>query len=192
MKASPSPTQTFWRSRTTPPRSFERKSLQKRFTTKWRQRWPVVNAQISFSLGDSFGSTSLSETDVVGGISFDLPILSLRGGAIAKARAQGTVADATLKLDTRKTLSEVRDAYHSLQAAAGRARALRSEVLPAMLETAAMTEDSYREGRADLVRLLEAERAVVETNLAEVEAISTFGKAVADLERAVGRKLDAR
>jgi cobalt-zinc-cadmium efflux system outer membrane protein len=153
-----------------------------------RQRWPVISGLVTVNVGDP----TLGDTDVLGGASLDLPVLNRRGGAIARARAQESVAQASLELDRRRTLAEVQDAYYSLQAAGGRARALRTQVLPAMTEAAQLTEDSYREGRADLVRLLEAQRAVVEARLAAVEAVSSWSKTIADLERAVGRKLDAR
>jgi hypothetical protein len=38
----------------------------------------------------------------------------------------------------------------------------------------------------DLVRVLEAERALLETRLAEAEAAATLGRAIADVERAAG------
>jgi outer membrane protein TolC len=47
-----------------------------------------------------------------------------------------------------------------------------------------MTEDSYREGRTDIVRLLEAQRAVLEVRTSILEATLAWCRAVADLERA--------
>ena len=52
-----------------------------------------------------------------------------------------------------------------------------------------MTEESYREGRADFVRVLEAQRALTETRLALVEASAAAARAWADLERALGHHL---
>jgi outer membrane protein TolC len=41
-------------------------------------------------------------------------------------------------------------------------------------------------GRVDLIRLLDAQRALLESRLAAAEAEATWGRAVADLERAAG------
>jgi outer membrane protein TolC len=55
-----------------------------------------------------------------------------------------------------------------------------------------MTEEGYRAGRADLIRVLEAQRAVVDARIAELEAIGAWARAFADLERAGGRAFQDR
>jgi outer membrane protein TolC len=55
-----------------------------------------------------------------------------------------------------------------------------------MEEARAMTQDAYLAGRVDLLRLLEAQRALLEAQLAEVEATAAWGRALADVERAAG------
>src|SRR5207245_11180007 len=85
-----------------------------------------------------------------------------------------------------------RDADRRTEGAVGRARALRTAVLPAIEEARRMTEEGYRAGRVDLLRLLEAQRAVLDNRLAAAEAAATFARAFADLERAVGRRFDAK
>jgi cobalt-zinc-cadmium efflux system outer membrane protein len=152
-----------------------------------RQRWPVISGLLTVTVGDP----TLPGADVIGGAALDLPVLNVRGGAIAHAQALESVAQSKLALDVRRIIANVQDAYYSMQAAGRRARALRHEVLPAMTEAARLTEESYREGRADLVRLLEAQRAVVEARLGEVEALAAWCKTLAELEQAVGRSLDA-
>ena len=153
-----------------------------------RQRWPVINGEITVNYGDP----TLPGTDVIGGAAFDLPVLSLRGGAIARARAQQAVAEATAVADARRLFADLRDAYHRAEGGIERARALRESVLPAIEEARKMTEEGYRAGRVDLLRLLEAQRAVLDTRLAMAEATATLGRALADLERATGRRLDAK
>jgi len=68
-------------------------------------------------------------------------------------------------------------------------RALRDEVLPDMQEAYAMTEEGYRAGRVELLRVLEAQRALLDSRLSEAEAVATWTRAVADLERALGTDL---
>src|SRR5262249_4903452 len=105
-------------------------------------------------------------------------------------RAQRVVAEATAVYDARRIFADLRDAYQRTQGASARARALRNEVLPAMEEARKMTGEGYPAGRADLLRLLGAQRAVVDTRLAAAEAAAGLARACADLERAVGRRLD--
>jgi len=59
-------------------------------------------------------------------------------------------------------------------------------VLPAMEEARKMTEDGYREGRLDILRLLEAQRAVLDARLSSLDAAVAWCHALADLERASG------
>jgi outer membrane protein TolC len=101
------------------------------------------------------------------------------------------LAEATSSLDAAHLRADLADAFHRTRAGASRARTIGRSALPAMEEARAMTEESYRAGRADLVRVLEAERAVLDLRLAEREAIAAWSRSFADLERAVGASLRA-
>jgi outer membrane protein TolC len=94
-----------------------------------------------------------------------------------------------IRVDAGHLRADLVDAYHRTEAAATRAQALGGRALPATEEARAMTEESYRAGRSDLVRVLEAQRAVVDTRLGEAEAIAAWARAFADLERAAGEGL---
>ena len=52
-----------------------------------------------------------------------------------------------------------------------------------------MTEEGYRDGRVDLLRVLEAQRALLDGRVAHVDAQATWQRALADLERAQGVSL---
>jgi cobalt-zinc-cadmium efflux system outer membrane protein len=153
-----------------------------------RLRVPVPSAEVSVDYQDR---TNENRTDVIGGLSFELPVLSLRGGAVGRARAQQAVAETELALERRQLLADLAEAYHTTSAAASRWKALSEVALPAMEESRRMTEESYRQGRADIVRLLEAQRALLESRLAVLEAMVTWCHALADLERAAGVNLYA-
>jgi cobalt-zinc-cadmium efflux system outer membrane protein len=151
-----------------------------------RLRWPVVSAQVAVSQADP----TLPGTDVIAGLSFEAPVLNLRAGAIARARAERALADSVTELDTRRLRAELDGAYEQARAAAVRAEAFGKEVLPALEEARRMTEEGYRDGRVDLLRLLEAQRALLDGRGAHVEAQSTAQRALADVERALGAPLD--
>jgi cobalt-zinc-cadmium efflux system outer membrane protein len=163
-----------------------------RLTLERRLRFPIVSAELMVNQGDPTlnDANGNPQTDVIAGAAFELPLLSQRHGAIARAEGQRSLADATTALDSAHLRADLIDAFHRTQAGAGRARAIGRQALPAMEEARAMTEESYRSGRADLVRVLEAQRAVLDLRLAEREAIAVWSRSFADLERAVGQALD--
>ena len=157
-----------------------------RVRSEQRLRWPVVNAQLAVAQSDP----TLPGTDVVGGLSFEAPVLSQRGGAIARARAEQGLAEATTDVDARRLGLQLVDATEQARGASLRAQALGKEVLPALEEARRMTEEGYRDGRVDLLRVLETQRALLEGRLAYVEARSTSQRALADVERALGVALE--
>ena len=150
-----------------------------------RARWPVVSGEIAVNWRDP----TLGATDVIGGLGLEMPVLNLRGGLIARAQAQKALAEATRDLDIARLGTELRSAHARFAAASLRSRGLHDDVLPTLEEARRMTEESYREGRADFVRVLEAQRALTETRLALVESSAAAARAWADLERALGHRL---
>jgi cobalt-zinc-cadmium efflux system outer membrane protein len=160
----------------------EERSATARADLERRLRFPVVSADLMVSQLDP----TTPGTDVLAGASFELPILDRRAGAIAHAERQRDVFAATRALDAAHLRADLVDAYHRTRSGARRAREIGRSALPASEEARALTEESYRAGRADLLRVLDAQRAVLELRLAEREAVATWARAFADLERAVG------
>ena len=151
-----------------------------------RLRWPIVNLELTVAQGDP----TLPGTDVIGGLSFEAPVLSQRRGEIGRARAEQTLAETTNDLDRRRLGAELADGCAQANAAELRARALGLEVLPALEETRRMTEEGYRDGRVDLLRVLDAQRALLDGRVGYVEAQVAWQRALADVERAVGAPLE--
>jgi cobalt-zinc-cadmium efflux system outer membrane protein len=151
-----------------------------------RLRAPIVNVNLGVSILDP----TAPGTDVIGGVSLEAPVLSLRGGAIARARAEQALAETTAALDARRLRAQLEDAYRRAEGAGARARALRADVLPALAEVRRMTEEGYRDGRIDLLRVLDAQRALVDSGLASAEAEAAWQRALADVERTAGVTLE--
>lgn len=156
--------------------------------TEQRSRWPLMNTDLTVAQGDP----TLPGTDVLVGISFEVPVLNRRSGAIDRARANEVLAQATAEADLRRLAADLIAAYRESEGAAVRARALTDAVLPGLTEARQMTEDGYRDGRVDLLRVLEAEAAVREARLAQVEARASWQRALADVERDIGVAGDQR
>jgi cobalt-zinc-cadmium efflux system outer membrane protein len=162
-----------------------------RLRLEQRLRWPIVNLLLTVNQGDP----TLPGTDVIAGVALDAPVLSLRGGAIARARAEQSVAETTLATDLRRLNAQLADAVARSEAAGARAAGLARDVLPALEQARQMTEEGYRDGRVDLLRVLEAQRAVLETRISQVEAQAGWQRALAEVEHAAGVTLgtaDAR
>jgi outer membrane protein TolC len=61
--------------------------------------------------------------------------------------------------------------------------------VPAMREAETMTEEAYGDGRMDLARVLEAQRALLDARMTEIASVAARVRALADLERAMGRDI---
>jgi outer membrane protein TolC len=154
-------------------------------TSERRQRWPLVVPQVTLNQFDP----TLPGPDLIVGVSFDLPLFNMRGGEVARAQAEEQVARAQASWDSRRLTAETFDAYRRLQAADAKLRALKDQVLPAMREAETMTEEAYADGRMELTRVLEAQRALLDTRMNEAETIALRARSLADLEHSLGTDL---
>jgi cobalt-zinc-cadmium efflux system outer membrane protein len=153
-----------------------------RVRAEQHSRWPVVTANLAVAAGDP----TLPGTDVLAGVSFDPPLLNQRKGPIARARAEQTLANWTTEIELRRLAADLIAGYQLSESAAARARTLTDDVIPALEKARQMIEEGYRDGRVDLLRVLEAQSAVRDAKIASVEARAAWQRARADVERAVG------
>jgi outer membrane protein, heavy metal efflux system len=122
------------------------------------------------------------------GLQFDLPIFNRNQGGIATARVSVQLAQDQLA-DTRLiAASEIETAvsdYH-------REQDLVHASLPGMddraTRNAAIIEDAYRSGGADLLRYLDAERVLIETRLLAIHTWAEYQRAVVSLKLAYGEQ----
>lgn len=119
-------------------------------------------------------------------LNMDLPWRNKNQGNIAAASAELRVARSNAAAAEALVRAEVRAAFSSyrlrqnqissmLQALAGHAR-----------DTARIAQAAYREGGADLLRLLDAERVRLETELLRVQALTEFRLSESAVETAMG------
>jgi cobalt-zinc-cadmium efflux system outer membrane protein len=153
-----------------------------RIEAEQRQRWPLVSPLIGLSTFDP----TLPGTDVIFGLSLELPVLNQRQGEIERARAERALAQSAAQSGERRLRGELRDAYLRSEAAGSELRALHEQVLPAIQEAKTMTDEGYRDGYVDLLRVLDAQRALLDSQIAETAALAAWVRALADLEKAGG------
>ena len=125
------------------------------------------------------------------GLSFDLPVLNLNGGPIARAEAEAQLAELKLRAASLRVEIGVRGAYQALSAAVTRARFFEAEYLPKAISVERMAREGFAEGKNGLVQVIDAQRSVLEARLGLVETQFAIQSARADLEEASGVALPA-
>lgn len=128
----------------------------------------------------------IGDVGLVGGVSLPLPVFDRNRGNIAAARAEVRAAEANLAAVTANARVRARNSLTNVQAAAARVAALEQSAVPEAAEALRLTQLSYREGRATLLELLDAQNAyrvaqtgLVEARLAQALATAELGRVAA-------------
>ncbi len=133
----------------------------------------------------------LGETGFRAGISIPLPLFNRNQGTIQEARFRIQQVEAEERAARLEVQRQLASAYETLAAAYDAATTLDEDVLPAATETFAATEEGYREGKFDLLTVLDAQRTLFEATNQYVEAAQTYHQARAEVERLIGTPLSS-
>ncbi|TFI59784.1 TolC family protein [Sphingomonas parva] len=124
---------------------------------------------------------------LVGGVSMPLPVFNRNQGNIAAAQAGVRAAEANLASVTASARVRAQNAITNVDAAAARVAALENAAIPEAAEAVRLAEISYREGRATLLELLDAQSAyraaqtsLIDARLAQALATAELGRVVAE------------
>ncbi len=123
---------------------------------------------------------------VLGGVQWNLPVLNRNQGSIAAARAEVRAAESSLAATEALIRAEVRAAAADYEL---RRRQLleSSRLLRAhAAESARIAQAAYREGGTDLLRLLDAERVRLDTEMLYSRTLTEYRQSIAALETAMG------
>ena len=123
-------------------------------------------------------------TDRSIGVSLTVPLGA--GPALAIARGERDRAIALRDQAKREVADAVEQAWRTAHAARARYEALLKDALPDARQAADLAQVAYREGRSDIFRVLDAERALAEARAALAAAYLAWGVAHADLLTAMG------
>jgi cobalt-zinc-cadmium efflux system outer membrane protein len=147
----------------------------------------LVRPSIALDLGADVGDPTLNYvTNYRAQLAFDLPVFNQRGAYVDRETAAGDVARARVQAARVQGAAELTSAYRIYEAATAQQRTLVDAVVPASRGAARATEEAYALGRAQLVTVLDAERALVDARLAALEAQAARATAWADVEHALG------
>ncbi|HEY3665180.1 MAG TPA: TolC family protein [Polyangiaceae bacterium] len=119
-------------------------------------------------------------------LGFEVPLLNQRGPLIEREERKAVAARTLLDAERMRSGSELIVAYRTLGALTQQAQTLASGVVPAAVQAAQATEESYTLGRAPLVAVLDAERARIDAELSLIESQGARANAWIDVERALG------
>lgn len=120
---------------------------------------------------------------LVGGLSMPLPVFDRNQGNIAAARAGIRAADANLANAMASARVRARNAIINAEAAESRVEALERAAIPEAAEALRLTQLAYREGRATLLELLDAQNAYLAAQTALIDARLAQALATAELGR---------
>lgn len=131
----------------------------------------------------------LGANALTAGISIPLPIFNRNQGAIKAAEYRIQVAEETRRATLVLTHQLLIDAYQRLLTAEDEVTALRDEVLPSARESSTATREGYREGKFDLLTVLDAQRTFFEATNQYIDALETYHLTRAEVERLLGTPL---
>jgi cobalt-zinc-cadmium efflux system outer membrane protein len=156
----------------------------------------LVRPYIALDLGADFWDPTLLPQNAPPGatppvnfrgqLTIDVPLFNQRGPYVDREAALGEVARARVVAERIQGAAELTAAYRTFEAATARQRTIVDTLLPAAQSAAKATEEAYVLGRAQLVAVLDAERALVDAHVTSLEAQAARATAWADVEHALG------
>ncbi|MBX3278801.1 MAG: TolC family protein [Acidobacteria bacterium] len=125
------------------------------------------------------------------GLLIDLPIFNRNQGNISRAEAEIERAAKQLIAARQRVVSEVREAHTQLAQAREAHQLWLTRVLPPLEQEIRLAETAYRSGDVAYLFVLETARRYSDERLREAEHRLATARALAQLERSVGRRLIA-
>ena len=141
----------------------------------------------------SAGIRNFQETDdnaFVVGISMPIPFFNRNQGGISEARARVDKADSERQSARIALLTSLSDTWQTLAAAHTEMVGLRDEILPGAQATYESTELGYREGKLDLLQMLDAQRTLFTVKRQYLLAVGAYHQAGIEMERIAGFPLN--
>ena len=129
------------------------------------------------------------DNTVLAGVTLPLPFGNRNQGGIARAEAEQRVAEALLRLVRNRALAEVESAYRAYETAREQVKAYEAGLLDQADESREITLAAYKEGAAELVTLIEAQRTRAEVRTNYYRALFDYQKALFQLELATGAEI---
>jgi len=125
------------------------------------------------------------------GLRFDLPIFNRNQGGILRADWELNAAMHTRDAIRDQIYQDVRVAYRQLGQAQANLMILESEVLPNLSEAVGIAEKGFADGGTDYLLVLQTTTQYLDSRARILDQRAALRRAIAELERSVGRSLNA-
>jgi outer membrane protein, heavy metal efflux system len=125
------------------------------------------------------------------GFRVTIPIFNWNQGAIARAQADRDRFARQLETVRERAILDVRLAFAQYAQAAADYRDWTTEIRPTVVLAVRRAENTYKEGGASLLLVLETSRQLIDTRAREAQLRADLARARAELERSVGRSVSA-
>ena len=168
-----------------------------RWETEQKQRRAALRLEQARAVPDvtaGGGVRRFEETDdaaMVFGLAVPIPLFDRNQGGIREAIAALAEARQQYEAVRVKTLAALAEAANALAAAWEEATILRQDALPKAQQAFEAVQQGYRQGKFDYLYVLDTQRALFQTQAAYINSVEAYHKARADVERLIGRSLDA-
>ena len=129
------------------------------------------------------------DNTLVAGVTVPLPFGNRNQGGVARAEAEELVADANVRLARNRALAEVESAYRAYETARELVNAYEGGILRQADESRDITLAAYREGVANLITFLDAQRTRSEVRAGYYRALFNYHTSVFQLELATGTEI---
>jgi outer membrane protein, heavy metal efflux system len=147
------------------------------------------NARPDFEVSAGYKRTGGFDT-MIGYLTIPLPIFNRNRAEIGRASARVTSAEQELLAEENNVRAEVEVAYRVTQRLGVRLDELQRDLLKQADESRNIALVAYREGAADLYKLLETQRARNEARLLYFRTLHEFQQSLVELNLAIGREVE--
>lgn len=161
------------------------RETEARLRVAQRETWPRPSFGLQYRREGNPSAEGAYDI-VLGGLSLSLPLAQLNQGERAAARAERAVAEAELAATTQLLAGRIAQARSEVAAAAVRARAYGTEILPRFEENLTLLRRSFELGEIDLLALSTGRERFLRIQSDALGAQQDYFVALSGLERVVG------
>lgn len=149
------------------------------------QRIPDIEASVGYKRFEA------DETDaLIFGVGVPLPLFNRNQGNIAAANHQLAQAEVRKMAAMNRLSSELDRRYGELSRAHQRVLILRSKMIPTMEEAYEVAHEGYREGKFDVLDMLDAQRSLMKSKGDFVDALADYHVSVASIQKLIGINIE--
>ncbi|MBI3991616.1 MAG: TolC family protein, partial [Candidatus Omnitrophica bacterium] len=132
------------------------------------------------------GTGSFGLWDLMLSLSVPLWFWSKQRYEVKEAVANLEEAQSTYQAMKNKALTETKDLYTKIEIAKNKINLYKHSQIPILESSIKSALSGYKSGRGDIMKLLDNERMLIDTNMQYYRALVEYNRNVSDLERAVG------